>query len=230
MNKRTMIVSMSAIAGAVVLLGASCSANTDVVGKVAASSFKAAAEASGGRVAFDEASGAWTLASSAGDRFLLSADLASAAPDAAFVLDAAPFLAAGLDPAKLAGPAGVSFSVADGLLTVAFDLGTGAATGESRSSLSGAFDAFLAARRELVGYHQALDHYGIKLGGGNMFEWAKDLAKNDKDLVWVLDPAPFVAAGADPSKVDGWVFAAVEMMEDGKKVSAEKLLKPFDLR
>jgi hypothetical protein len=222
-----LVVFAAALAGAA--LGMSCS-GTDVVGKVAAASFKAAAEASEGRVSFDGASGTWTLASPAGDRFLLSADLASAAPDAAFVLDAAPFLAAGLDPAKLAGGAGVPYSVADGLLTVAFELGTGAATDASRTSLPGAFDALLAARRELVGYHQALDHYGIKLGGGNMFEWAKDLAKNDKDLVWVLDPAPFVAAGVDPAKVEGWVFAAVEMMEDGKKISAEKLLKPFDLR
>ncbi|MBL8967094.1 MAG: hypothetical protein JNG85_08795, partial [Spirochaetaceae bacterium] len=75
------------------------------------------------------------------------------------------------------------------------------------------------------------DHYGIALGGGNMLEWAKDPAKNDKDLVLVLEPAPLAAAGLDPARVQGWAFAKVETMDaKGAKILVDKLLRPFDLR
>lgn len=86
-------------------------------------------------------------------------------------------------------------------------------------------------QRVRIGYHEALDHYGIKLGNGNMFEWAKNMATNDKDIVFVLNPEPFIAAGADPSRIDGWIFAKVETKDDkGKPILADRLLKPFNLR
>ena len=85
--------------------------------------------------------------------------------------------------------------------------------------------------REKIGYHEKLDHYGIDLGNGNKFEWAKDLNKNDKDIVFVLDPQIFIDAGVDPAKVAGWAFAKVEIKDTtGKTVSVEKFLKPFDLQ
>lgn len=34
--------------------------------------------------------------------------------------------------------------------------------------------------RDSIGYHAALDHYGIDLENGNMFEWAKDISANDR--------------------------------------------------
>ena len=61
-----------------------------------------------------------------------------------------------------------------------------------------------------------MDHFGVKLGGGNMFEWAKDLEINvttkqaqDKDIVFVLSPEPLIAAGVDPQKVEGWLYSPV---------------------
>ncbi len=57
------------------------------------------------------------------------------------------------------------------------------------------------------------------------------MAKNDKDIVWVLNPEPFIAAGVDPAKIKGWAFAKVETKDDaGKTVFVDKLLKPFDLK
>ena len=83
----------------------------------------------------------------------------------------------------------------------------------------------------MIGYHAALDHYGVSLGGGNIFEWAKDMDANDKDIVFVLDPAPFAAAGADTSRIYGWLLAKVTVDdENGKPVQVDKLLKPFDLK
>lgn len=217
------------LALAAVLVLAGC-AETDVVAKVAKESFGAFAKALPAAPAFDAAGGVRTFASPAGDRFELAADFSGAA-DATISVDAAPFLAAGLDPAKLAGPAGVAYAVEGGRLVIRHELGSAALGAKAKGSTDEHFAAFVAAYRAAVGYHEALDHYGIALGGGNMFEWAKDIVKNDKDLVFVLDPVALAAAGLDPAKVEGWVFAKVPVMDAaGKKIEVEKLLRPFDLK
>ena len=93
------------------------------------------------------------------------------------------------------------------------------------------FNQIVKTRRDVIGYHEKLDHYGISLGNGNMFEWAKDMSKNDKDIVFVLNPQPFIDAGVKPEKVEGWAFAKVEVKDmNGKSEEVDKLLKPFDLQ
>jgi hypothetical protein len=40
-----------------------------------------------------------------------------------------------------------------------------------------------------------------------------------------------IAAGTDPARVSGWVFAKVTVNdENGKPIEVDKILKPFDLR
>ena len=64
-----------------------------------------------------------------------------------------------------------------------------------------------------------------------MFEWAKDIAKNDKDIIWVLNPEPFIAAGVDPGKIQGWIFAKVRTTDaTGETIFVDKLLKPFNIK
>jgi hypothetical protein len=56
------------------------------------------------------------------------------------------------------------------------------------------------------------------------------MAANDKDIVFVLNPEPFINAGLDPARIDGWVFAKVTVDDaNGKPVEVDKILKPFDL-
>jgi hypothetical protein len=82
----------------------------------------------------------------------------------------------------------------------------------------------------MIGYHGAADHFGVNLGGGNLFEWAKDMSKNDKDIVCVLNPQPFIDAGVDPAMVEGWLFAKVAVEDEkGRPVEVDKFLKPFDI-
>jgi F420-0:gamma-glutamyl ligase-like protein len=82
-----------------------------------------------------------------------------------------------------------------------------------------------------------MDHFNIDLGGGNLFEWAKDMEKmgdaggsQDKDIVFALNPEPFESAGVDLENVDGWAYAQVPVHVDGVPAEVWKLLKPFDLR
>ena len=53
---------------------------------------------------------------------------------------------------------------------------------------------------------------------------------NDKDIVFVLNPEPFIAAGTDPNRIEGWLFTKVTVDDkNGRPVLVDKLLKPFDL-
>jgi hypothetical protein len=65
---------------------------------------------------------------------------------------------------------------------------------ESETGL-GDFKKLISAGREYLGYHAEMDHYNLGFGDGNLFEWAKDLSANDKDIVFALNPEPLIAGG-----------------------------------
>jgi hypothetical protein len=187
-----------------------------------------------------EEDAAWALVSSAGDTILISTVFARNTasggmadmdkPDVEFEFDAAPFRAAGLDVAKLPMIAGIKYELEDDTFMLHFELGSTAFAADAKTSIKATFSELVRTQRNRIGYHEQLGHYGIALGNGNMFEWAKDMKKNDKDIVWILNPEPFQAAGVDPAKIQGWVFAKVEVMNDkGEMTVVDKLLKPFDL-
>jgi hypothetical protein len=238
--KISSIVSIAAAFAAISLGLAGCAAS-DVVAKVANTSFKAVADASGGRVTWSEEDQAWGLSSPTGDTVAFSSDFARNTssggmadmdkPDVEFSFDAAPFIAAGLDIAKLPKVDGIKYEIEDGRFMYHFELGSDKFGPDAKKSLEATFAEIVRTQRARIGYHEKLDHYGIKLGNGNMFEWAKDMSKNDKDIVWVLNPEPFIAAGVDPTKIQGWAFAKVETKDDaGKTIFVDKLLKPFNLK
>lgn len=233
------IVSLGAI---VIALAVSGCASTDVVGKIAKTSFKTVLDASKDNVSFSNEDESWALRSSAGDEVLFSTNFARNAasaggmidmdkPDAEFIFDAAPFIAAGLDLAKLPMIDGIKYELEEDRFMLHFELGNDVFAADAVKSFEATFAEIVRTQRSRIGYHEQLDHYGIGLGDGNMFEWAKDISKNDKDIVWVLNPAPFIAAGVDPAKIEGWIFAKVETKDDkGTMIFVDKLLKPFDLK
>lgn len=139
--------------------------------------------------------------------------------------DVAPFVAAGLDVTK--APAG--FTVDGAQLKLVKELKTGKGGSVDATDAESVMKSVVTNNRDLLGFHVALDHFGLMVGDGSMFEWAKTASTNDKDIVWVLNPEPFIDAGVDVANVEGWVFAEVEIMKDGKKVKVDKLLKPFDV-
>ena len=141
--------------------------------------------------------------------------------DVVMSVDAAPFVAAGLDVSKL--PEGL---YVDGRLNYVTSIeGT-----TTYASVTEAFTDILSIQGDLVGYHAALDHYGLSLQDGNVFEWAADVNTNDKDIVFVLNPQTLIDAGTNVEAVEAWIFAEVEIMQaDGTMKMVPKLLKPFDL-
>lgn len=145
------------------------------------------------------------------------------------VVDAAPFVAAGADLSKLdnADKSNLFFS------SPAFDM----LNQNVKDTPLMQFEYDISCLRKYIGYHSAMDHYNLSFDYGNMFEWAKDLSKStvtgenqEKDIVFVLNPKPLIAAGVDPEKVEGWMYAQIEVEENGKTEQVWKFLKPFNLK
>ncbi|MDR2740770.1 MAG: hypothetical protein LBB98_01245 [Treponema sp.] len=200
----------------------------DVVGTDSVKSFEKVLRQVPQALSPDETNGGWSLAAPDNSaRFIWSRNFAeSPLYDVMIEFDAAPFITAGLDPAKLPG----NFTFRDGKIAVGTKLGTEQLKYSGEVTPLASYEQIVKLKRAAIGYHIALDHYGVNIGGGNLFEWAKDMAANDKDMVFVLDPAPFIAAGADPSRIAGWAFAKVTVDdENGKPVQVDKILKSFDL-
>ena len=213
---------------ALALLLAGCSA-LDVVGKTAVDTFRVLMDTEKESVALDAAANRWVLTSPGGEKFEWSTSFAADGPDFELTLDATPYLGAGLDPARLPAER-YRFDALAGTLSLVFEIGKDAFSYPGAPAPLDTFTKIVAAHRPIIGYHAALDHYGVALGDGNMFEWAKDMAKNDKDMVFVLDPGPLLKAGVDPAKVTGWLFAKIPVQDkSGKTVEVDKFVKPYSL-
>ncbi len=217
----------------------------DVVGQQSVASFDEVLKTIPDKVSADEMNAGWAL--SAPDdsiRFIWSEDYSlSPMHDAMLELDAQPFLDAGLDPGKL--PDNYFYyegdemdgGMSEKMLMVGIKLGDDKLTYSGNPTALAAYEQLVGQYRDSLNYHTELDHFGVLLGDGNMFEWAKDLLTNkttgetqNLDIVFVLNPEPLIVAGVDPDRVEGWAYAPVEMMEGGKKVEVLKLLKTFDIK
>ncbi|MDR1619085.1 MAG: hypothetical protein LBS18_00250 [Clostridiales bacterium] len=203
----------------------------DVVGKQSITTFGTILQTIPENVEADDVNGGYALAAPDGSvRFIWSTDYSkSAVHDVMLELDAKPFIDAGLDAGKLPE----NYAAYEDKLMVGTKLGDDALTYGGEAAPLAAYEKIVEKYRSNINYHTALDHYGVMLGDGNMFEWAKDLSTNsttgeaqDKDIVFVLNPLPLVAAGVNPEQVEGWAYAQVPT-DDG---DVWKLLKPFDLK
>ena len=209
------------------LLGLTACDKLDVIGDQSEKSFQTVLTSLSSKVTEDTEFGGWAIQSPDQEvNFEWSKDFSKTSPyDVKMSVNAQPFLAAGLDPAKL--PEGM---MTDNRLIVGSELGDDSLTYIGEASPLDSYKKLVKKYRRNITYHAALDHFGVNLGNGNGFEWAKDMKTNDKDIVFVLNPEPLLNAGVDPKKVKGWVYATVETMdENGKAIKVDKFLKPFDV-
>ncbi|GHT01310.1 hypothetical protein AGMMS50276_29050 [Synergistales bacterium] len=215
--------------------------NTDVVGSGAVTSFAAMLDALESKPVEDEMNGLWILIAPDGDAaFWFRKEVKDASSHMGHDMDgkqmqalqiwfdAEPFVKAGLDLNKL--PSEMKSMLEVGKIMFGRGL-SGTPSYEGEVTPAASFEQIVKLDRDLIGYHTALDHYGVTIAPGTLFEWAKDMDKNDKDIVFVLDPQIFIDAGVDPTKVEGWVFDKVPVEDErGRAIEADKFLKPFNLK
>ncbi|MDK2968035.1 hypothetical protein [Lacrimispora sp.] len=238
MNNKKAIAAIAAgllVVCAIVFLTVESAGGTfDVVGKRSIQSFEQVLKAIPEQVSQESEGKDFTLTAPDGSvRFIWnSANNSDSRFDVMLQADAAPFVAAGLDTGKLPE----EYDVSGDFITAGLKLDNSSSVKEGKSALD-AYESMVYNDRSLINYHMDMDHFGVKLGGGNMFEWAKNMKTSaatgkdqDKDIVFVLNPEPFIAAGVNPEKVEGWVFAPVPVMENGKKTEVLKFLKPFNIQ
>ena len=226
--KRTKHIIRAGLFALLMLTALSCG-KLDVVGTDSVASFAKVLQQIPQSLSPDALNRGWSLvAPDKSARFIWSENYAeSPRYDVAIEFNAAPFIVAGLDPARLPE----NFAFYDGMIMVGTKLGQEVLKYTGEVTPLASYEQIVKLKRNAIGYHGALDHYGVNLGDGNLFEWAKDTGTNDKDLVFVLNPEPLIAAGTDPSGIEGWLFTKVTVDDaNGKPVEVDKILKSFDLK
>ncbi len=213
----------------VVLTFCGCQA-TDLVAKVAVTSFDALTKAIPDQVSYDSAKEGWAVTGLDGrDRIILNKDFSSNQPDIALELDAAPFLDAGLDAEKLPKDQYL-YDASTGKITMPFEYGADKFGENAKKSTLDTFKQIVKTHRDIVGYHEEGDHYKISLGNGNLFAWAKDLSTNKTDIAFILNPGPWIKAGMDTGKIKEWIFVKMPVTDkDGKPAKVDVLMKGFDV-
>ena len=202
----------------------------DVIGREAILSFGKVLETGGVVVAADERNAGWSLEAPDGStRFIWSGDDSrSPSHDVMLEFDAQPFLDAGLDLGKL--PENYTFY--EGRLAIGMNYVNdgGSFSYEEGTPPFAAFENLEKNDRGKIGYHVSLGHYNVSLGDDNQFEWAQDMAANDKDIVFSLNPKPLIGAGVNPEQVEGWLYTEVSVGHSGSSETVWKFLKPFDIK
>ncbi|NLL76418.1 MAG: hypothetical protein GX235_04115 [Clostridiales bacterium] len=236
-NKKVIIaiaVAILVVAAFFTFLLRTAGADTDVIGKGSVASFENVLQKMSDSVKVDETNSGYSLEAPDGTvRFVWSANYdQSPLYDAMLEFDIQPFIDAGLDMGKLPD----NYTLLGDKMAAGTDFDVEGLKFNDISTPLAAYKQIVDNYRSAINYHSAMDHYGVKLGGGNMFEWAKDMEINsvtgdnqDKDIVFVLDPESLIAAGVSPDNVEGWAYETVKVEENGKMIEVYKFLKPFDL-
>ena len=212
--KRVMITILSIVFAAALLTGC---ASLDVILRDSPKSLDSILAANPVFASAGDAS-YFSLSADGETALLVSSDYARTSEDLLFQTPLKPFLDAGLDVSKLG--AGYRADGSSLYLTADFGSGTGA-----KDTITNALFESVKADRGALGYHAALDHYGIALTNGK-FEWAKDAATNDKDVVFVLFAKPLADLGVDVQNIEGWIFMT---MKDDAGNDLDVLVKPYSL-
>lgn len=212
--KRLFIILLSVVFASVFLVGCS---SLDVILRDSPKSLDSILSSTPALTAGGDAS-YFSLSADGETALLVSSDYALSSEDLLFRTPLSPFTAAGLDVSKL----GAGYRADDSSLYLTADFGNG--TG-AKDTLTAALFESAKADRGALGYHAALDHYGIALANGK-FEWAKDAASNDKDVVFVLFAKPLADLGVDVQNIEGWIFMT---MKDDAGNDLDVLVKPYSL-
>lgn len=166
--KRTKQIIGAGVFTLLILTAVSCGkgggiSSLDVVGKESINSFQAVLDNAPQTIITDEMTGGWTLFSPDGNtRFIWSKNYSeSPLHDVMIVFDVRPFINAGLDIERLPE----NITIIDGMMMVGTKLGNEELVYTGEVTPLASYEQIVKLKRTAIGYHGALDHYGVNLGG-----------------------------------------------------------------
>jgi len=176
----------------------------------------------------DDNYGGWALTVPDGDeRFIWIKDFSkSPFHDVLIEFDSKPFVDAGLDISKL--PTNI---VLNNKIMVGVKLGNESLTYNGEATPLDSFKYIIEIKPNQIVYHSELDHYGVNLGNGNIFSWAKDMLNNDSDIQFLLDSKMLTDAGVNPTKVIGWEYKKTTVKDsNSNETEIYKFIKSFNIK
>jgi len=198
----------------------------DIIGNNSVKAFEAV-QAASTYVFKDDASGGWLLIIDESAVFFLSSDFSKSEYDVAMMFTSEPFINAGLDISKLPE----DMVVFEEILAAGNNYTDEAPNYSGEITPVASYEQIFKFKPEMIGYHDEDHHYMLHFGNGNMLMFARDISAQEKDIVFMLDPQPFIDAGVDVNNVEGWSYGSYETMTlDGKKVMVQRFVKTFDLK
>lgn len=91
-----------------------------------------------------------------------------------------------------------------------------------------AINSIVSANKDKLGFHKALNHWGLALPGEDKFEWSKDTSSNVADYAMVIKAEPFINAGLDTTKLNSdWLFN--EAADENGTLVPARVIHPFDI-
>lgn len=228
MSRNTLIiVALATIAALVIITSYSLLGGLDIVGRMSVKSFGKLLEASNTQTSYDTEAGFWSIDAPDGSASFFWGRQSGKNDSFELMMqfDYLPFIKAGLILEDL--PKGM---VGQGKIIIRGKLGWDGEIVSGQGKPLAEFDAMVSNNRDAIKYHAEMDHFGISFDEGHMFEWAKDISANDKDIVFVLNPKIFIDAGVNVQAIDGWIYSKVRVMDSkGRMIEADRLLKPFNI-
>ena len=209
---------------------------TDIIGRVAITSFREMIDALEFPPVLDEEEKMWVLTTPDGEAsfwWRSEANPDRHMQDVQICFEAEPFVKAGLDLDKL--PEEMKGMLGTGRLMIGKQLSQQPLVYAGEITPLSSFEQIVRLDRYSIGYHAAADHYKVIVAGsiadGWIFMWAKDMSANDGDIVFALSPKVLIDAGVDPENVEGWTFKKVPMMDErGRNLEVDKFVKGFNLK
>jgi hypothetical protein len=177
----------------------------------------------------------WGLALPGGDKFEWIKDASANKIDFAMVLEAAPFIKAGLDVNLLAGTSYVfkpaateQGKIVPDLLIYPFNVS------DRKEIAQGSEDAMRRLLKQdpsLVGYDPEGKYYSLKFQEGFEARWAEQPGSDKPEMVFVIAAEPLIAAGLDVSGLasSGWEYQAPEGGRNGF-AGPGRLIKEYSLK
>lgn len=144
------------------------------------------------------------------------------------LIDLSEFIDAGLDSSKLAGLLADEIFDLQGEWFEA-EMADMPLVGEYQETTR-VIEEIVEKKRDALSYCEATGHFSLSLGNKFAFLWAQNLQTNDADLIFALNPAPFLDAGLNPQLLENWRLTEIETAgERGETVTQAALVKEYNL-